>query len=63
MVQSLAQLIGPPISGSLIGGGDSASQLANYSHLLAFGGLCLVIATIFTVLARYKLEKRLFAVC
>lgn len=60
--QSIAQLVGPPIAGALFGAGTREEQLHNFPRLIILGSMMLTVATGVTIVARFKLEKRIWAV-
>lgn len=59
--QSLALLLGPPISGYILGN-DPAKQFANYKYAIVLNGLLMVLATGFAIGARYFQTKKIWAV-
>ncbi|TXT07124.1 hypothetical protein VHUM_03294 [Vanrija humicola] len=62
MVQSIAQLSGPPIFGAIVGAGTPAQQFANFPKAIAFGGCMLFISGTLVLCARLYKTKKLFAI-
>ncbi|KAL1405505.1 U4/U6-U5 snRNP complex subunit dib1 [Vanrija albida] len=62
MVQSIAQLSGPPIFGAIVGAGSPAQQFANFPKAIAFGGCMLFISGTLVLAARLSKTKKLFAI-
>jgi hypothetical protein len=59
--QSIALLLGPPISGYILGT-NPAKQMGNYKYAIIMNGLLMVLATGFAVGARLYQSKKLWDV-
>jgi len=62
LIQSFAQLIGPPISGALLGGGTVEEQLSRFPHAIILGGVMMLISATCVAVGRWSLERRLFVI-
>lgn len=62
MVQSIAQLVGPPIFGAIVGAGTPAEQLAHFPHAIIFGSCMLMVAAGLVMGARLYRTRELFAI-
>jgi hypothetical protein len=61
VVQSFAQLCGPPIFGAIVGAGSQEEQLERFPHAIAFGASMLALGTLFVVAARLHKDRRFMA--
>ncbi|KAL7422298.1 U4/U6-U5 snRNP complex subunit dib1 [Cryptotrichosporon argae] len=57
MVQSSAQLIGPPIFGQILGSGAAATQRARFPHAIVFAAVMLLVSIVAVAVARFKLQR------
>ncbi|BEJ15484.1 hypothetical protein CspHIS471_0500890 [Cutaneotrichosporon sp. HIS471] len=62
MVQSIAQLTGPPIFGAIVGAGSPAEQLSRFPHAIIFGSCMLLVAGCLVTGARMCRTRELFAI-
>ncbi|KLT40494.1 MFS general substrate transporter [Cutaneotrichosporon oleaginosum] len=62
MVQSIAQLTGPPIFGAIVGAGSPGEQLARFPHAIVFGSCMLLVAWCLVAAARLYRTRELFAI-
>ncbi|WVQ78110.1 hypothetical protein IAT38_000191 [Cryptococcus sp. DSM 104549] len=61
-VQSIAQLIGPPIAGSLLGTGSTEEQLTRFPHAIILASAMFTLATISLGAGRLNLNRKLWAI-
>jgi hypothetical protein len=61
VVQSFAQLCGPPIFGAIVGAGSVEQQLHNFPHAIIFGGCMLALCLALVVAARILKSRDLMA--
>lgn len=62
VVQSFAQLCGPPIFGAIVGSGSQEEQLARFPHAIAFGGCMLVCSVALVTAARFYKNREVLAI-
>lgn len=62
MVQSFAQLTGPPIFGAIVGSGTREEQLKRFPHAIIFGACMLLVSACLITGARLYRTKQLFAI-
>ncbi len=62
MVQSIAQLVGPPIFGAIVGAGSPAEQLTRFLHAIIFGSCMLLVSGCLITSARLYRTRELFAI-
>ncbi|KAK6902906.1 hypothetical protein I203_108166 [Kwoniella mangroviensis CBS 8507] len=60
-ITSLAQIVGPPSSGALLGTGSKQDQLDRFPHATILAGTMLTLSTIALIGARLCQDKRLLA--
>lgn len=60
--QSVAQLVGPPIFGAIVGGGDKMEQFKKFPNAIIFGCCCLVISMLLVTGARLTKSKKLWVI-
>ncbi|KAK4683914.1 hypothetical protein P7C73_g6297, partial [Tremellales sp. Uapishka_1] len=61
MVQSFGNLLGAPISGSLLGTGTREQQLDNFYKPIVLGACMLMLSTVMLLAAKLKIDSQLFA--
>ncbi|ORY33804.1 major facilitator superfamily domain-containing protein [Naematelia encephala] len=62
LCQSLAQLLGPPIAGILLGHGTNQEQLSRFPHAIVLGSMMLLAGNLSLILARWWIDKKWKAV-
>lgn len=62
MVQSFAQLTGPPIFGAIVGAGSKEDQLSRFPHAIVFGACMLLVSVCLITSARLYRTRELFAI-
>lgn len=63
MVQSIAQLCGPPIFGAIIGGGSQEEQFKQFPKAIVFGCCMLTVSMLLVTGARLTRSRKLYAIC